>query len=108
MNYTDQVAEYLRSAAPGRACQVRCADMLGISENTLLRRLTEEGASYKAMADAEKRRRAMEIVAANPKATGWDIAMHCGLTCSQSAVRAFRRWFGVTITDYKRASYVQN
>ena len=107
MTYTDKVAEYLRSAALNKG-QYDCARHLCVSGRTLNRRLEAEGTTYWQLADAERRRRAIDAIQRHPKINSHDLAPICGLYYSQSVVRAFRRWFGMTITDYKRAGYVHD
>lgn len=102
MKYTNQVNEYLRNSDLSRARQPHCASQLHHSDETLRRRLTDEGTTYERLRMAEQRRRAMAAVAENPNITGWELAELLGLSCSQSAVRFFQRVFGVGITQYKR------
>jgi AraC-like DNA-binding protein len=102
MIYTNTVREYLRDHDLRRARQTDCAERLGISPNTLLRRLADEGTSYDDLRTAEQRRRVMVAVAENPAITGWELAELLGLSCSQSVVRFFQRVFGVGLTQYKR------
>jgi len=102
MHYMNLVNEYLRNSDLSRARQIHCASQLYISDNTLLRRLTEEGTTYETLRRAEQRRRAMAAVADNPDITGWELAQILGLSCSQSTVRFFQRVFGVGLTQYKR------
>lgn len=103
MHYTNLVNEYLRNSDDLYRARMQCfADQIGISENTLLRRLTEEGTAWHRLRAAEQRRRAMVAVAENPNITGWELAQILGLSCSQSVVRFFQRVFGVGLTQYKR------
>lgn len=100
---TSKVVWYLRTTDPGRARQGDCAAQLGLNVTALYRLLSYECQTYKALADADKKRRAMEAIESNPDITAWEIAEICGYSCGQDATRALRRWTGMTLTDYKQS-----
>lgn len=103
MTYTEKVIDYLRRTEPYRARRPDCAAQMGLSDTTLNRRLQDEGTSYGVLADADKRRRMFDTLHSNPAATCWELAEVCGLSCSQSAQRAFQRWTGLrSIAAYKQ------
>lgn len=101
--YTSITTRYLK-AAPDlyRVRMASVTDELCVSENTLLRRLKEEGTSYSRLLEEEKKRRLIQALEQNPRITGEQLSQLCGFSCSQSMVRAVRRWFDITLTEYKQ------
>lgn len=101
--YTSIVTRHLAEAPD--LYRVRMGDIthqLRCSENTLMRHLRAEGASYKSLLDNEKKRRLVTALESNPELTGCELSEICGLSCSQSMVRTVQRWFGMTLTEYKQ------
>lgn len=77
------------------------AKKLGISERTLRRRLSEEKQSFRDIL-AQVRKDICEIQMAEPNFTMTEISQQLGYSEHSAFVRAFRGWFGITPTEYKR------
>lgn len=76
------------------------ADRLNLSRRTLLRRLKSEDTSYQQLRDAEVSRRAVFLMSL-PGSTVAAVAAELGYAEPVSFRRAFRRWFGVTPSEYQ-------
>jgi AraC-like DNA-binding protein len=74
--------------------QTRVAERLGIHRRTLIRRLEEEGTSFRALADEVRFARAQHLLANTDIPIG-DIASLLDYAEPSSFSRAFRRWAGV-------------
>ena len=86
----------LRDAlAQGRADAARMAALLGVSERTLQRRLTEAGRSFSDVVEAFRREEAVRLLA-TPGLHLVQVAGRLGYAEQTSFTRAFRRWTGVT------------
>jgi AraC-like DNA-binding protein len=86
----------LRDAlAQGRADAARMAELLGVSERTLQRRLTETGRSFSEVVEAFRREEAARLLAL-PGLPLVEVAGRLGYAEQTSFTRAFRRWTGVT------------
>jgi AraC-like DNA-binding protein len=86
----------LRDAlAMGRADAAHMAALLGVSERSLQRRLTEQGLSFTEVVEAFRREEAARLLAV-PGLTLVTVAGRLGYAEQTSFTRAFRRWTGVT------------
>jgi len=108
MTYTDKVAEYLRAGDMGSKSQTDCARSLYTSVSVIQRRLRREGTTWRTMIEQEKRGRMTALLARNPHADSTRLAEAGGFAQRNSVGRKFHRLFGMTITDYKRESYVHD
>jgi len=78
----------LYTATPRRA---DVAKALGVSERTLLRRLSEEGQTFESLLDQTRRELALEYIK-DPSLAVFEIAALLGYTEPSAFHRAFRRW----------------
>ena len=86
----------LRDAlAQGRADAARMAELLGVSERTLQRRLADIGHSFSDVVEAFRREEAGRLLA-TPGLHLVEVASRLGYSEQTSFTRAFRRWTGVT------------
>lgn len=85
------LAARLGPSLPRRAL---AAQVLGISERTLARRLREQGHSFDGLLDEARRERALQAVA-DPAASLPAIAESLGFAELSTFYRAFRRWTGL-------------
>lgn len=86
----------LRDAlANGHATPARLAQLLGMSERTLQRRLAEGGRSFSAVVEDFRRDEAARLLA-DPRHTLVQVANRLGYAEQTSFTRAFRRWTGTT------------
>ena len=98
---TDRILTILRQS-PGRALnQDQVAYMLNVSPRTLLRRLREEGSTYKQLVDQEQKRLAQYYLE-HTHSTIETIAEQLGYHDQSSFRRAFKRWFGLLPSEYRR------
>lgn len=79
----------------------KVAQRLGMSERTLRRRLAEEDQSFRSLL-AQVRRDVSEIFLREPHKSLTDISQALGYSEHSAFVRAFRGWFGMTPSQYKR------
>jgi AraC-like DNA-binding protein len=88
-----RVERLLRSLPAGRLTADEVARLTGVSRRTLVRRLSEAGASYRELVEAELRGRAERLMRDGDLSQA-QIAEQLGYTASSSFSRACRRWFG--------------
>jgi AraC-like DNA-binding protein len=93
----------LRDAlAQGRADAARMAVLLGVSERTLQRRLTELGRSFSDVVEDFRREEAARLLA-RPGMHLVEVAGRLGYAEQTSFTRAFRRWTGTTPGAWRAA-----
>ena len=78
----------------------RVARSLSLSERTLRRRLTAEGASFEGLL-GEVRREAAEIALDDPRLSVGEIAFLLGFSEPGSFARAFKRWTGKSPSEHR-------
>lgn len=88
----ERVERLLKSLPAGRFTADEVARLTGVSRRTLVRRLSEAGASYRELVDAELRTRAERLLRADHLSHA-QIAEALGYTDPSSFSRACRRWF---------------
>lgn len=92
----------LRDAlATGKAAPERLARLLGLSERTLQRRLSELGRSFSAIVEDFRREEAAFLLADTRHAVT-EVAAKLGYAEQTSFTRAFRRWTGTTPAAWRR------
>lgn len=100
-SFTSRTLTILRQA-PGRALsQEQVAYMLNVSSRTLLRKLREEGSTYKQLVEQEQKRLAQYYLE-HTQSTIETIAEQLGYHDQSSFRRAFKRWFGQLPSEYRR------
>jgi AraC-like DNA-binding protein len=96
----------LRDAlAQGRADAPRMAVLLGVSERTLQRRLTELGRSFSDVVEDFRREEAARLLA-TPGLHLVEVAGRLGYAEQTSFTRAFRRWTGTTPGAWRAGRHV--
>lgn len=80
----------------------RVARELGLSARHLVRRLADEGASFKALRDAQLHELACRALAGPQRVA--DIAQTLGFSDEGAFVRAFRRWRGTTPARFRHGA----
>lgn len=101
-----RVRELLQEAlvAPGRVelpTVAQVAARLHCSARTVIRRLRAAGTSYQALSDAERMRRAGELLVSHRVQ---DVAARLGFADAASFRKAFRRWHACTPADWRDAA----
>ncbi|CAE6910332.1 AraC family transcriptional regulator [Pseudomonas marincola] len=103
---THQTRQVLCRLLPqGEPKRERVAQTLLVSQRTLQRRLQEEGTSFQQLLD-DTRRELAEQYLQQPSLTLLEASYLLGFADPSNFFRAFRRWFGVTPSDY-RAAHLQ-
>lgn len=77
----------------------RTARDLGMSRQTLYRRLKDEGVTFAQVRDDLRRRMAMDYLSARKVSVG-ETAYLLGFSEASAFVRAFRRWTGTSPTTW--------
>lgn len=80
------------------------AQLMNLSTRTLLRRLKEEGTTYQQLLDHETSRKALALMNL-PGSTVASVAEQLGYAEPVTFRRAFRRWFGVSPSEYKQVQH---
>jgi AraC-like DNA-binding protein len=102
--YRRRVQESILLQLPhGPAGVDRTARALGMSRQTLYRRLKDEGTSFQALLDDIRRRSAARYLAEPGHALS-DVAFLLGFSDYSAFHRAVRRWFGVSPHTYRQQS----
>lgn len=99
--FTARTLMVLRQSPGGTLSQEQVALMLNVSSRTLLRRLQEEGTTYRQLVDQEQQRLARYYLE-HTQSTIETIAAQLGYHDQSSFRRAFKRWFGVLPSEYRR------
>lgn len=86
----------------GRANLVAIAAAAGVSPRTLQRRLSD-GGGFSSLLDGVRRETAEELLA-DPAQSLTDVALLLGFSEQSSFNHAFRRWFGVSPSQWRRRS----
>jgi AraC-like DNA-binding protein len=79
------------------------ADSLAMSSRTLRRKLAEHNTTFQLLLD-EERRRVAEDYLLNTSMNMQQIAEQCGFGDAQNFSQAFKRWLGVSPTEYRDAN----
>lgn len=90
------------AALMGRLTLRDTARTLGFSPRTLQRRLAGFDTSFEEVVDQWRRRQALDMLAGPCGGTA-EVAARLGYTDASHFIRAFRRWQGVSPTDFRRA-----
>jgi AraC-like DNA-binding protein len=77
----------------------RVARRLGLSQRSLQRRLAEKGTSFAKMVDQELQEQALRRIT-EPGARASEVAYALGFSEASAFTRAFRRWTGMSPTEY--------
>ena len=99
--FTDAVRSVLREL--DRPDEQQVARRLGVSRRTLQRQLQQEGTSFGALLQAERRDAAMALLK-EPELTLEEIATRLGFSEASAFHRAFRRWTGETPGGWRKRS----
>jgi AraC-like DNA-binding protein len=92
-------ARMLADLHEGTLSMDRIARDLGMSRQTLYRRLKDEGATFASVHDDLRRRMAMDYLSARKVSVG-ETAYLLGFSEASAFVRAFRRWTGASPTAW--------
>lgn len=101
VTFTSRILSILRQSHGQTLSQDQVAFMLNVSPRTLLRRLKDEGSTYKQLVDEEQKRLAQYYLE-HTDLTAEAIAEQVGYHDLSSFRRAFKRWFGLLPSQYPR------
>lgn len=82
--------------------EAEIAAQLGISRSTLVRRLQQEGSSYRRLTESARRQRAIGQLRHGIQSVG-EVARSLGYTSESNFSRSFKRWLGVTPNEFRHA-----
>lgn len=98
--FSENILQHLRAQEGAMPSLQDMAAALNLSSRTVIRRLKEEGTRYQDLADSEASRRAAFLLGL-PGANVAAVAAQLGYSEPASFRRAFRRWFGVTPSEFR-------
>ncbi len=87
----------------GTATTAHVASTLGLSERTLSRRLAEQGATFREIIEAQRRRAAFRYLS-DPAVRPTQVAYLLGYSEPSAFSHAFRRWTGQSPVEYRAKS----
>ncbi len=99
-----QVTRYLEARLENSPSMKDVAAAFSISERTFQRKLREEGATYRNLLDALRRRRASDLLRATSLSIA-EIAYVLGFSEQSAFHRAFRRWFDTSPQAFRTANH---
>lgn len=82
--------------------QEECAQLLHVSSRTLIRKLKKEGVSYQGLLEEKQKALAVNLLD-ETSVTIEAIALNLGYEHASNFRRAFKRWFGMTPSQYRKA-----
>ena len=82
------------------------AERLSTTERTLRRHLHAAGTSFQDLLDETRQQMTLQHFVHNPAATGAEIAGRLGYTDPPAFYRAFKRWTGQSLTEYREQRLV--
>lgn len=98
----DELRQWLVAhIGPQAPLRAQAAQVLGISERTLARRLQKQGQTFDGLLDEVRRDMALQAVADPQRALG-DIALSLGFAESSTFTRAFQRWTGMAPGQWRK------
>lgn len=100
---SERVARYLRTLPRGASPSLAAAaGTLGLSTRSLRRRLSDEGESFRALVQKARSQAACRMLR-NPDLTLQHIAGQLGFADSASFCRSFRKWQGMTASEFRQS-----
>ena len=99
--WRQQVAVLIRRRIGHLPTLQEAAGQLGVSTRTLMRHLKVEGTNYQALLDEELGRQGKQLLA-SPRHTVESVALALGYREVSAFRRAFRRWFGISPSEYRQ------
>ncbi|HEY3655584.1 MAG TPA: AraC family transcriptional regulator [Steroidobacteraceae bacterium] len=100
-NIVARVREVLTQRLPGsEPSQEAVAEVLNVSARTLQRKLGDSGTTFKEIFDETRHAMALAYLG-SPQHSVNEITHLLGFSCSSSFTRAFRRWTGLSPSDWR-------
>lgn len=102
-SYTEQIRRYIRNALPNNPHYEQIATSLGLTPQTLRRRLREEGCDYRQIRNELLRDTAIELLQQSGQSVQ-EISYQLGFSEPSAFIRSFRNWTGVPPNHYRRTA----
>lgn len=99
--FSRRVSQIVRERLSKGPTQIEVARALKMNERSLRRRLASEGLNHIEIIDRVRREVAIELLARQELNIA-DVASELGFSYSSAFNRAFKRWYGISPTDYRR------
>lgn len=99
-SFAERIRAQIRMHLPRALTMAELAHRLGTSERSLRRRLAEEGILFHQLAQQELRQHA-ELLLADRSRTIQDVASCTGFASVTAFHRAFRRWTGMSASEFR-------
>jgi AraC-like DNA-binding protein len=107
-NMVARVREVLTQRLRGREpSQEEVAEVLNVSARTLQRKLGDGGTTFKEILDETRHAMALAYLG-SPQHSVNEITYMLGFSCSSSFTRAFRRWTGLSPSDWRARTASRN
>jgi len=106
MKTTETIQHYLSAVPLENATLAATAEALSVRQNDMCRMLRNEGTTYSALRDAERKRRCDALIVQRKPYAGI-VARATGYSIS-SVERAWYRWYGVGLFEFKQGMEIQN
>lgn len=100
-SYTEQIRRYIKKSLPKNPSYEQIAASLGLSPQTLRRRLRDEGCDYRQIRNELLRDTAIEFLQQTEHSVQ-EISYQLGFSEPSAFIRSFRNWTGVPPNHYRR------
>ncbi|GJM11461.1 MAG: transcriptional regulator [Lysobacteraceae bacterium] len=102
---SDRVRRWLSTHLPGgNVSQESAAQAMHLSARSLQRRLSDESQTWSELLEDTRRKLAQTYLASDPNLTTGEVAWLVGFTEPANFARAFKRWTGMTPTEYRQSA----
>ncbi len=101
-SYTTQIRRYLKRALPALPSYEQIANSLGLTPQTLRRRLALEGCDYRQLKSEFLRETAMSMLN-DPQTDITSISYQLGFSEPSAFIRSFKNWTGTTPHAYRQS-----
>ncbi|WP_372764683.1 AraC family transcriptional regulator [Litorivivens sp.] len=105
-NYTDQIRRYIRKSLPNSPSYEQISESLGLTPQTLRRRLRDEGCDFRQIRNELLRDMAIDLLQQSD-ASVQEISYQLGFSEPSAFIRSFRNWTGVPPNHYRRQEAAQ-
>jgi len=99
---TGKVTQYLADCDMSKVRRKDVAQILGIKVGALSHLLECEGRTFTDLVMAERKRRTLAMLAANPEVSGCQVSPALGYNSVESFYQEFPKWFSMTWRKFRR------
>ncbi len=100
-SYTEQIRRYIKKSLPKNPSYEQIATSLGLTPQTLRRRLRDEGCDYRQIRNELLRDTAIELLQQTEHSVQ-EISYQLGFSEPSAFIRSFRNWTGVPPNHYRK------